>query len=164
MIVSIIVAAGENNEIGKGNALLWRLPNDMKRFKEITTGHTVVMGRKTFESLPKGALPNRTNVVVSHNKNLQLENCIVVHSLDEVFVKCIREEEVFIIGGEEIYRQALPFTDKIYLTRVQAAFPEADAFFPKIDPAEWQVVSRETILPDEKNQYFTTFYEYKRNY
>ncbi len=162
MFISIIVAAGENNEIGRANDLLWRLPNDMRRFKEITTGHTIVMGRKTFDSLPKGALPNRKNVVITRNKNLQLENCLILSSLDEAFVQLRDDEEVFIIGGAEIYRQALSLADKIYLTRVQATFPDADAFFPRLNAEEWQIISKETLPADEKNPYFCTFYEYRR--
>ncbi len=162
MIISIIVAAGINNEIGKGNDLLWRLPEDMKRFREMTTGHVIVMGRKTFDSLPKGALPHRTNVVITRDKDLQIENCVVLHSLDEVFVKFHQEDEIFIIGGASIYEQTLLFADKLYLTRVQSVFPDADTFFPEINPAEWQAVDRDTHPADEKNPYACTFYEYKR--
>ncbi len=162
MTLSIIVAIGKNNEIGRGNDLLWRLPADMKRFKELTTGHTIVMGRKTFESLPKGALPNRKNIVLSKNKDLSFENCYVFSSLDEILVKFRDEEEIFIIGGGQIYEQTLPYADKLYLTRVHADFPEADTFFPVINWAEWQEVQREIYLADEKNPYSFIFYEYER--
>ena len=162
MTISIIVAAGKNNEIGKGNRLLWRLPEDMKRFRNLTTGHVVVMGRKTFESLPKGALPNRTNVVITRDRGLQLDNCVVLHSLDEAFVRFNGEEEIFIIGGASIYEQVLPVADKIFLTRVQSSFPEADTFFPEMNPEEWQVINREVFQTDEKNPFSCFFYEYKR--
>lgn len=162
MMISIIVAVGKNNEIGRNNDLLWRLPADLKRFKELTTGHAIVMGRKTFESLPNGALPNRRNVVLSRDKSFKPENCTVLSSLDEAFIKLSNEEEIFIIGGGEIYKQALPLADKLYLTRVQAEFPDADTFFPETDRRGWKIISTETFPPDEKNKYAFTFYEYEK--
>jgi len=161
MIISIIVALGKNSEIGKGNDLLCHLPADLKHFKEITSGHTVIMGRKTFESLPKGALPNRKNIVVSRNPDLEIEGAMVCSSLDAALLKCLDEEEVFIIGGVQIYRQALPITDKLYLTKIHAAFPDADVFFPKIDYKEWRMVSRETHPADNKHSYSFTIVEYE---
>ena len=162
MTISIIVAAGKNNEIGQRNRLLWRLPEDMKRFRDLTTGHVVVMGRKTFASLPKGALPNRTNVVITRDKDLQLDNCTVLHSLDEALVRFNGEDDIFIIGGASIYEQALPVADNIFLTRVLSVFPEADSFFPEMNPEEWQIVSKEVFSADEKNPFSCIFYEYKR--
>ena len=162
MLISIIVATGKNNEIGKENRLLWRLPEDMKRFRDLTTGHVVVMGRKTFESLPNGALPHRTNVVITRDRGLQLHDCVVLHSLDEALIRFHREDEIFIIGGASIYEQALPLADKIFLTRVQSDFSEADAFFPEINPAEWQIMTKEVFPADEKNPFCCIFYEYKR--
>ena len=162
MIISIIAALGKNNEIGQDNRLLCRLPDDLKRFKEITSSHTVIMGRKTFESLPKGALPNRKNIVVSRNPDLQIEGAMVCSSLDAALLKCLDEEEVFIIGGAQIYRQALPMADKLYLTKIHAAFPEADVFFPEINYKEWREVGREMYLADEKHPYSFSFVEYER--
>jgi dihydrofolate reductase len=162
MIVSIIVAIAKNNEIGRGNDLLWKLPADLKRFKELTTGHTIIMGRKTFESLPKGALPNRRNIILSRDTGVSYENCEVYSSLDAALIKLIHEEEVFIIGGGQVYNQALVLADKLYLTRVHAEFPEADTFFPIIDWSEWRETSRETRPVDEKNPYSFTFYEFER--
>ncbi|MDR0542000.1 MAG: dihydrofolate reductase [Dysgonamonadaceae bacterium] len=162
MKVSVIVAIGRNNEIGKGNDLLCHLPVDLKHFKEITFGHTVIMGRKTFDSLPKGPLPNRTNRVVSHNPDLKIEGAIVCPSLDTALLRSMDEEEVFIIGGAQIYRQALPVADKLYLTKIHAAFPEADTFFPEINYKEWREVGRETHPADEKHPYSFSFVELER--
>ena len=163
MNISIIVAVGENNEIGYRNGLLWRLPADLKRFKELTTGHTVVMGRHTFESLPNGPLPNRTNVVISRNPSFAHPDCLVFPSFDEALVKLSGETEVYIIGGGQIYNQALPFVSMLYLTQVHASFPDADTFFPEIDLTKWIKRSEETHPADEKNIYSYTFYKYEKN-
>jgi dihydrofolate reductase len=162
MILSIIVAVGENNETGYRNGLLWHLPADLKRFKELTAGHAVVMGRKTFESLPNGPLPNRTNVVISRNPSFTHPNCLVCSSLDKALIKLSDEKEVYIIGGSQIYCLALPCASKLYLTRVHANFPEADTFFPEIDATKWIKRSEETHPADEKNGYSFTFYEYEQ--
>jgi len=162
MIVSIIVATGRNNEIGINGGLLCHLPADLKHFKEITSGHPVIMGRKTFQSLPKGPLPNRRNIVISRNPSLKIEGVEVYSSLDHAFIKLIDEDEVFIIGGAQIYEQALPIADKIYLTKINASFPEADVFFPQIDFSVWREADRETFLADEKNPYSFSFIEYER--
>jgi dihydrofolate reductase len=162
MKISIVVVIGKNNEIGKDNRLLCRLPADLQHFKEITSGRTVVMGRKTFESLPKGPLPNRRNIVISRNPDWKIEGAEVFSSLDHALLKLIDEEEVFIIGGAQIYAQALPFADKLYLTRIHAAFPGADAFFPPIDLKIWQETGRETYPADEKNPFAFSFLEYER--
>ena len=162
MTISIIVVIGRNNEIGKGNELLCYLPADLKHFKEITSGHTIIMGRKTFDSLPKGPLPNRKNIIVSRNPELKIEGATVYSSLDYALLKLIDEEEVFIIGGAQIYEQALPIADKLYLTRIHASFPEADTFFPSIDIRKWREVSRETHPADEKNPYSFTFLDCER--
>ncbi|MDR0413499.1 MAG: dihydrofolate reductase [Dysgonamonadaceae bacterium] len=158
-MLSIIAAAGKNDEIGKGNRLLCRLPADLKHFKEITQGHAVIMGRKTFESLPNGALPNRKNIVLSRNKELKINGADVYPALDPALIRLANEKEVFIIGGAQIYAQALPAAGKIYLTKIHAAFPEADAFFPRFDLREWREISRETFPADEKNPYPYSFIE-----
>jgi dihydrofolate reductase len=162
MIISLIAVLGKNNEIGKGNELLCRLPSDLKRFKAITTGHTVIMGRKTFDSLPKGPLPNRRNLVISRNKQLVIEGAEVCSSLDHALLKSIDETEVFITGGAQIYEQALPVADKMYITRIHAAFHDADAFFPPVDWKDWKETGRETFPADEKNPFAFTFGEYER--
>ncbi|MDR1631314.1 MAG: dihydrofolate reductase [Dysgonamonadaceae bacterium] len=162
MIISIIAATGRNNEIGKAGNLLCHLPADLKRFKEITSGHTVIMGRKTFESLPKGPLPNRRNMIISRNAGLRIEDAEVYPSLDAAFIKLIDENEVFIIGGAQIYEQTLALADKLYLTKIHADFPEADAFFPTIDFSVWRKTGRETFPADEKHPYSFSFLEYER--
>ena len=162
MTISIIAVLGKNNEIGKGNELLCHLPSDLKRFKEITLGHTVIMGRKTFESLPKGALPNRRNIVISRNTQLQIKGVELYSSLDYAFIKLINEMEVFIIGGAEIYSLSLPFADRLYITRIHAVFPEADVFFPSINWNNWKETGRETFPADEKNPYPFSFLEYDK--
>ena len=162
MTISIIVVLGKNNEIGKENELLCHLPADLKRFKEITLGRAVIMGRKTFESMQKGALHNRRNIVISRNKQLQIKGVEVYSSLDHAFLKLINEMEIFIIGGAEIYALSLPLADKLYITRVHAAFPEADVFFPSISWNKWKESGRETFPADEKNPYPFTFLEYDK--
>ena len=162
MTISLIAVLGKNNEIGKGNELLCRLPADLKHFKTITSGHTIVMGRKTFESLPNGSLPDRRNIVISRNTRLKIENAEVYSSLDYALLKCIDEAEIFIIGGAQIYEQALPVADKLYITRIHASFSEADVFFPPIDRNIWKETSRETFPSDEKNPYPFTFLEYEK--
>jgi len=162
MIISIIAVVGRNNEIGKGNELLCRLPADLKRFKALTSGHTVIMGRKTFESLPNGALPNRRNIIISRNPALEVDSAEVYPSLDYALLRCAGETEIFIIGGAQIYAQTLPVADKLYLTCIHAAFPEADAFFPAIDRNCWKETGRETFPADEKNPYSFSFVEYEK--
>jgi dihydrofolate reductase len=162
MIISIIVAAGKNNEIGQGGRLLCHLPADLRHFKEITSGHTIVMGRVTFNSLPKGALPNRRNIIVSRNKDLKPEGAEIFSSLDSVLVRFRDEDEIFIIGGAQIYNQSIDFADRIYLTRIHSSFPEADAFFPKIDLSRWRMTGIETFPADEQNPFAYSFIEYDR--
>jgi dihydrofolate reductase len=162
MIISIIVALGKNNEIGKKNALLCRLPADLKHFQEITSGHPVIMGRKTFESLPKGPLPNRRNIVISRNPDLKIEGAEVYASFDRALVKLIDENEIFVIGGAQIYSQVLPHADKLYLTKIHAGFPDADAFFPPSDYRQWREESREIHETDETHPYSFSFIEYER--
>jgi dihydrofolate reductase len=148
MTVSIIVAIGENNAIGKNNQLLWHLPADLKHFKNKTAGHTIIMGRKTFDSLGK-PLPNRRNIVVTR-QDITIPGCEVVKSIDEAIALCKGEEEVFIGGGAEIYREAMDKTDRIYLTIVHKMF-DADTFFPEIDFTQWVETEHEDHQPDEKN-------------
>lgn len=150
-MISIIVAVAENNVIGKDNKLIWHLPKDLKHFKETTTGHFIIMGRKTFESNGR-PLPNRTNVIITKDKNYKAEGCKIVHSLDEALDFAKNESEVFIIGGGEIYKQAMPIADRIYLTKVHQPF-EGDTFFPEINMKEWSELNRQYFEPDERNKY-----------
>jgi len=150
-MITIIAAAGNNNELGKDNKLLWHLPDDFKRFKKLTTGHHIIMGRKTFESFPK-PLPNRIHLVITRNKNYQPEGAIVVHSMKEALEIAKGDEQSFIIGGGEIYKIGMDIADKIELTKVNSEF-EADTFFPEIPSKEWELVSEEFHEKDEKHQF-----------
>ncbi|MEY3678833.1 MAG: hypothetical protein RI924_974 [Bacteroidota bacterium] len=160
MSLEIVVAVDENWGIGKDNQLLWRLPADLKHFKNITSGHPVVMGRKTYESIGR-ALPNRRNVVISRQTSLQIEGVEVVHSLEEALALLAQEAVVFIIGGAQIYRESVQKVDKIHLTKVHHLF-NADAFFPALDPQVWEETNRETHQPDEKNAFSYTFSTYSK--
>jgi dihydrofolate reductase len=155
MTVTMVAAIGENNAIGKDNDLLWYLPKDLRHFKTITNGHTVIMGRKTFDSVGK-PLPNRRNIIITRNTDLQIEGTEVVHTIEDALELAKEDGEVFIIGGEEIYKIAMKHTDKIYLTVVHESF-EADAFFPEIDKNLWVETASEKHLPDEKNNLSFTF-------
>jgi dihydrofolate reductase len=159
MTTTIVVAISENHAIGKDNKLLWYLPNDLKHFKEITTGHTVIMGRKTYESVGK-PLPKRRNIIITR-QNITIEGCEVVGSIEAAIELCKTEDEVFIVGGAEIYKQAMHLTDRIYLTIVHKSF-DADSFFPEIDLTEWQEVAREDHEPDEKNSLPYSFITYEK--
>ena len=161
MTRSIIVAIAEGNAIGKDQQLLCHMPADLKRFKALTTGHTIIMGRKTFESLPH-ALPNRRNVVLSSQPKAQFPGCEVCTSLPEALALCEGEEEVFIIGGGQVYQQAISLADKLYITRIHQAFPEANIFFPDLDATQWEDCEREPHPADEKNPYPYTYINYRR--
>jgi dihydrofolate reductase len=158
-MISIIAAVADNNVIGGNNKLLWHLPADLKRFKQLTLGHPVIMGRKTFESIGK-PLPGRENVVITRNPNFKAEGITIVRSLDEVLKK-FSGQDVFIIGGAEIYAQSMSLADKIFLTRIYQLF-EGDSFFPAIDERIWKVKREEMHEPDEKNPYRYAFIDYER--
>ena len=161
MTITLIAAVAENNALGKDNQMIWHLPDDFKRFKQLTTGHHIIMGRKTFESLP-GMLPNRTHVIITRQKDYKHEGCIVVNSLDAALEACPQDEEVFIIGGGEIYKQAIDIADKIELTQVYGTSPDADAFFPEIDKAKWKLVEEVYHPVDEKHKYEFSFQTFER--
>jgi len=160
--LSLIVAVAENDIIGHNNQLIWHLPNDLKQFKHLTTGHCIMMGRKTFDSIGK-PLPNRTSIIISRNPDFQIENCITVDSLEKAISKVreLENEEAFIIGGAEIYRLSLPLVDKIYLTEVHHSF-EGDALFPTIDTTVWQETKRENFETDGKHLYKYSFVELEK--
>lgn len=151
----MIAAVAENNALGKDNELVWHLPNDFKRFKELTSGHYIIMGRKTFESFPK-PLPNRTHVVITRQQNYQPDGCIVVNSIENAIKACPENETIYIIGGGEIYNQALAFSDTIEITKVHGEF-EADAFFPEIKTEEWELVQSDFNAKDERHLYDYTY-------
>lgn len=151
----MIAAVAENNALGKNNELIWHLPNDFKRFKSLTSGHHIIMGRKTFESFPK-PLPNRTHIIITRQKEYEAEGCIIVDSIEKALEICPKNEDSYIIGGGEIYNLGLPHTDKIDITRIHHEF-EADAYFPEIDPKEWELTLSEFNEKDEKHLYDYTF-------
>ena len=157
-MISIIVAIAENHAIGFNNDLLWHIPEDLKRFKRITIGHKIIMGKRTFESLPVRPLPNRTSIVISDDPKDVFEGCIMAYSIQEAIDHCSPDEECFIIGGGMVYRQFLPLADKLYITRVHERF-EADVFFPEIDLEYWEEEKVEVPMdPDRKMNYsFTTY-------
>ncbi|MCC8410009.1 dihydrofolate reductase [Mucilaginibacter sp. UR6-1] len=150
MTTSIIVAIAQNHAIGKNNQLLWHLPTDLKHFKNTTSGHTVIMGRKTFDSVGK-PLPKRRNIVITR-QNISIEGCEVVSSVEDALALCAGEDEVFIVGGAEIYKLAMPLTDKIYLTIVHHDF-EGDTYFPEIDYSQWNETARTDYEADDKHAY-----------
>ena len=159
--ITIIAAASENNALGKDNDLLWHLPDDFKRFKKLTTGHKIIMGRKTFESFPK-PLPNRVHIIITRDPNYTVNypDCIIVHSIEDALY-LTKKEDCFIIGGGEIYKQAEQFTTKIELTRVHGTF-EADTFFPEINTNAWKLTKEEPHPKDEKHKYAFTYLTYSK--
>lgn len=161
-MISIIAAVDRQRGIGYQNKLLFWLPNDLKRFKALTTGNTIIMGRKTFESLPKGALPNRRNVVLSSRCDLSLPGAEVFPSLEEALKSCRPDEHVYIMGGASVYSQALSFADELCLTEVDAEAAQADVYFPNVDLSIWQEKSRESHPVDEKHPCPYAFVDYVR--
>ncbi len=159
-MVTIIAAVAKNNALGKDNQLIWHLPADLKRFKKITLGHHVIMGRKTFESLGK-PLPNRTTIIITKNQNYTADGCIVVDSLNKAIKAAKNDENPFILGGGEIYKQAMNIADILDLTIVHQEF-DADVFFPKIDYTIWKETFREDFKADDKNKYDYSFVKYQR--
>ena len=160
-MITLIVAMGKNREIGKENQLLWHLPKDLKRFKELTSGHPIIMGRKTYESIGK-PLPNRTNIVISRKNDWFEEGILIVGSIKEAvkFAKKI-DEEVFVLGGGNIYEQTIDLADKLEVTLVDAVL-DADTFFPKINEKIWQKTNEERHQKDEKNEFDFCFQTFER--
>lgn len=160
-MISVIAAVAQNGAIGFQNKLLYWLPNDLKRFKQLTTGHTIIMGRLTFESLPKGALPNRRNVVLS--RSLQsFPGAETFSTLEQALASCAADEDVYIIGGAQVYSQAIRFADRLCLTEVLDSPEQADAFFPPFDRNAWQEVCAEAHEADEKHAHSYRFVDYMR--
>ena len=158
--VSLIAAMAENRVIGVNNTLPWRLPADLRHFRRVTTGHHVIMGRRNYESIGK-PLPDRTNIVVTRNPSYRAPGCLVKHSIEDALAAAQNDPEVFVIGGAEIYRQALDRADRLYLTLVHAQI-EGDTYFPPVDEKQWQEISRERHEPDEMNPHACTFLVYDR--
>ena len=159
-MLSIIVAVAENGVIGNQNSLIWHISEDLRNFKRTTQGHPVIMGRKTFESLGR-PLPNRTNVVITRQADFVAEGCTIVHALEDAIALFGEDEEVFVIGGAQIYREALPLADRFYLTRVMHAY-EGDTRFPEWDPAAWRLISSEAFPSGEKYPHPFAFEVYER--
>lgn len=157
--IALIAAIAKNNAIGIGNKLIYWLPNDLKRFKELTTGHTIIMGSNTFRSLPKGALPNRRNIVLSR-KESEFPGTETFKSLEEALANCKNEDIVYIIGGEMLYKTAIPFADILCLTEINDTPENADAFFPEFTKSEWEVIENEAHEKDEKHDYEYRFVTY----
>ena len=160
-MISIIVAIAKNLAIGKNNDLLWHLPDDLKRFRKITSGHTVIMGKRTYESLPRRPLPNRRNMVVTDCPGEQFEGCEMAYSISEAIAKCNPSEENFVIGGASVYRQFLPHAHRLYLTRVDKSF-EGDVFFPEIDFSQWILISGSELFYDETGGFSFRYEVYER--
>ncbi|WP_284644142.1 dihydrofolate reductase [Paenibacillus silviterrae] len=162
-MISYIFAMDENRGIGVDNKLPWRLPADLARFKKLTLQHTILMGRKTFDSIGRKPLPKRRNVVLTRDKSFQAEGCEVIHSIDEVVARYggAEEEELFVIGGTEVFALLMPHADKMYVTEIAHRFP-ADTWFPEVDPAEWKAVLREKGVKNEDNPYDYEFVDYVR--
>ena len=161
MSISIIVAIADDNAIGKDNDLLWHIPDDLKRFKKITSGHKIIMGRNTWLSLPVRPLKNRTSIVITDKPGEVFEGCQMVYSIEEAAAACKPDEECFIIGGGMVYKQFLPLADKLYLTRVYKSF-EADTFFPEINYEDWDEVGNEMHSPGDQNDFSCAYITYVR--
>ncbi len=161
MTISIIAAIAENNVIGKNNKLIWHISEDLKRFKKLTSGHPVIMGRKTYESLPFKPLPDRRNIILSTRKDIKYEGAEVFNDINEILKECKNENEIFICGGAEIYKLFLPLADKMYLTEVHKVF-EGDTFFPEIDFLQWKLIEKSEIKYDEKSDLYYKFLNYEK--
>lgn len=166
MHISLVAAIGENFELGGKGNLLWRLPNDMQKFKQITSGHHVLMGRKTYESLPPKfrPLPERVNIVLTENSHFQAQGCFVVNNLADALELAQKagESDLMVIGGAKIYNQCLPLADTLYITKVHGTFPEADVYFPDWNDSKWNLVSAEHADKDDKHAYPYTFTKLER--
>jgi dihydrofolate reductase len=163
-MISIIVAVSENYGIGKDNELLWHIPDDLKRFKNLTYGQSVIMGKKTWESLPKKPLPGRKNIVLTDDPDECIDCCITAYSIEDALGKCGKDEKVFIIGGGSVYRQFMPLADRLYITHIHKKAP-ADTFFPEIDPLIWESIEKEEHEEDGKDNpsYTYTIYQRKKS-
>ncbi len=160
-MISIIVAIAQNGAIGKHNDLLWHIPEDLKRFRRLTVGHTIIMGKRTYLSLPVRPLSKRRSIVITDDPLDHFEGCLTVNSVEAALASCDPEEEIFIIGGASVYTQFLPLSNRLYLTIVHKDF-EGDVFFPEIDYEEWNLGLKEEGVPDGKNDFSSTFCVYDR--
>jgi dihydrofolate reductase len=162
MNLALIAVLDQNNGIGKNNQLLCHLPADLRRFKQLTTGHCIIMGRKTFESLPNGPLPNRKNIIITRDLNYKADGGYIMHTIEEVLAFCSNEEKVFIIGGEQIYRLFIQVCDILHITKIDHTF-DADVFFPEFTDKSWKIIEKTDYNQDDKNTYTYSFIDYSRN-
>lgn len=164
-MISIIVAVSEDRGIGKDNELLWHISEDLKRFKKLTFGNTVIMGKKTWESLPRRPLPGRKNIVLTDNSQETIEYSVTAYSIEDALSKCVQDEEIFVIGGGSIYRQFMPIADRLFITHVHNKAP-ADIYFPEIDLNIWEIIEKEEFKADKNNNipYTYIIYERKKKY
>jgi len=160
-MISIIVAVSEDWGIGKDNELLWHIPEDLKRFKRLTSGNTVIMGKRTWESLPRRPLPGRKNIVLTDDPNEKIDGSVTVYSIEDALSKCEKGEEIFVIGGGSVYRQFMPIADRLYITHVHKKTP-ADIYFPEIDLKIWKVVEKEEFYASENNGISYKYVIYER--
>ncbi|MCE5346972.1 MAG: dihydrofolate reductase [Bacteroidales bacterium] len=160
-MISIIVAVSDDMGIGKNNELLWHIPDDLRRFKKLTYGKTVIMGKKTWESLPKRPLPGRKNIVLTDIPHECIDGAVTVYSIEDAVSKCEKDEDVFIMGGGSVYRQFMPIADRLYITHVHKKTP-ADVYFPEIDPGIWEVVEKDEFNADESNEVSYAYVIYER--
>jgi dihydrofolate reductase len=160
-MISIIVAVSENWGIGKDNELLWHIPEDLKRFKKLTLGKTLIMGKKTWESLPRKPLPGRKNIVLTDDTSESIDFSVTAYSIEDALSKCGKEDEVFVIGGGSVYRQFMPMADRLYITHIHRTAP-ADIYFPEIDPVIWEVVEKEEFAATENDGISYTYIIYER--
>ncbi|WP_453995627.1 dihydrofolate reductase [Bacillus nitroreducens] len=160
-MISLLVAMDKNRLIGKDNDLPWRLPADLAYFKRVTMGHPIIMGRKTYDSIGR-PLPGRENIIVTRDTSYKMEGCKVIHSIDEILkLNEEHDQELFVIGGAEIFKEILPYSDRLYITEIDEEF-EGDTYFPAFDKSEWKVISEEKGVKDEKNPYDYTFMVYEK--
>ena len=159
--ISIIVAIASNNAIGKDNDLLWHISNDLQRFKRLTENHFIVMGKRTYYSLPRRPLPKRTNMVITDVAKEQIDNCLMAYSIEDAVAKMQNEKENFIIGGGSIYEQFMPLANKLYITRVHKDF-DADTFFPEVSFTDWKLVEKTDVEDDNQNDFNYSFEIYER--
>jgi dihydrofolate reductase len=160
-MISIIVAVSENWGIGKDNELLWHIPEDLQRFKKLTFGKTLIMGKKTWESLPRKPLPGRKNIVLTDDPMELIDLSVTAYSIEDALGKCENTEEIFVIGGGSVYQQFMPFTDRLYITHVHKTTP-ADVYFPEIDPLIWEVIEEEDFKATVRNGISYTYTIYER--
>jgi len=164
-MINIIVAIGENNEIGANNDLLWHLGDDLKNFKKLTKGKVVIMGQKTYESLPIKPLPNRTNIIITDDPDIQYDNCVMAYDIKDSIEKAnywSDDNDIFVIGGGSIYKQFINLVDNLYITKVHSIFKNADRFFPKINENKWKIVFIENYKKDENNEFDYSFMKYEK--